>query len=55
MEKEHLEGDENDAKAEMLSNIQQQLEELTVSKRRSSEASRYRDEIRKVTRQLKEA
>ena len=39
----------------MLSSIQQQLEELAMTKRKSSEVNRYRDEIRKVTRQLKEA
>ena len=50
MEKEQIENDENDAKAEMLSSIQQQLEELAMTKRKSSEVNRYRDEIRKTAR-----
>ena len=43
------------AKNEMFSHIQQQLEELAVNKKRSSDVNHYKDEIRKVTRQYKDA
>ena len=55
IENEKLIDDEQETKNEMLSNIQLQLEQLTTTKKRSSEVNHYRDEIRKVTRQLKEA